>query len=127
MIKEASRQFWPLLVLAICLLILLLSFGLKRAPREIEASTAFECLIWNVESGGNDPVWVASCFSDFTQVDVWGLQEVAPNNAELYFAAINDLSASEFRMVLGQNGRNDRLLIVCRRYYEHGASRCRSK
>ena len=65
-------------------------------------------LAWNVESGGNDPGFIAEQLKELSGRDVYALSEVSPDNFGLYAAAFGP----EYESVESATGRGDRLQIL---------------
>ncbi len=81
------------------------------------AQTRLAVLGWNVESGGNNPFYIAHQLSVLQGYDVIGLCEVREEFAPLYAqaAAYGEGSGrldANFMYALGASGRSDRLMII---------------
>ena len=70
----------------------------------------FECGIWNVESGDADPGYIAERLRTTEGIDIWGLSEVHPDDADRYIAAI-DAEDDFYSYILSESGGGDRLLV----------------
>ncbi len=73
---------------------------------------ALQCMIFNVESDDNDPAVIAQRIEAFNGAEVWGLSEVKAENAERYFLAASKDEGASFAKILGETGRNDRLMVI---------------
>tara|TARA_A100001391_G_scaffold191109_1_gene164235 strand:+ start:837 stop:1739 length:903 start_codon:yes stop_codon:yes gene_type:complete len=69
---------------------------------------AISVLAWNVESGGNDPSFIAQQLTELAGYDIYCLSEVADENFDRYLTAVGE----EFTSFNGNTGRNDRLQII---------------
>ena len=74
----------------------------------LQDSGSLSILAWNVESGGNDPVSIASRLTEMRDHDVVCLSEVSPASFERYPMALG----SKFLSVESRTGRGDRLQIL---------------
>ena len=78
----------------------------------IDDSGTIGFLTWNVESGGNDPETIARQLSKLSGYAIYGLCEVAPENAEIYRRSISVLLES----VMSETGHSDRLMFIYNRF-----------
>lgn len=107
------------LVLIFCLLLA----GCDRTPRPthtksntppspqtglLPVSGSLSILAWNVESGGNDPIAIASRLGEMRNHDAVCLNEVSPANFDRYSEALG----SKFSSVESRTGRSDRVQIL---------------
>lgn len=107
----------------LALLACLLLAGCDRTPRPthtesntssgpqtglLPVSGSLSILAWNVESGGNDPIAIASRLGEMRNHDVVCLNEVSPANFNRY----SDALGSKFSSVESRTGRSDRLQIL---------------
>ena len=97
--SEASKQQPPLIEPP--------ATQLSKPEKQIPG---FECGIWNVESGDADPGYIAERLRNTEGIDIWGLSEVHPDDADRYIAAI-DGEENWTSYLLSETGGGDRLLV----------------
>ena len=79
----------------------------------VQPTVPLEVVGWNIESGGADLGFVTKRIAAFDGVDLWGISEVESlPAAEALRSAAGVGEGGPFELVLGESGRDDRLLIL---------------
>lgn len=83
----------------------------------LQAQTRIAVLGWNVESGGNNPFYIAHQLSVLHGYDLIGLTEVREEFAPLYAQAAAygegyGRTDPDFQYALGATGRSDRMMLI---------------
>lgn len=76
------------------------------------ASEPLHLLSWNVESGGASPAVISRQLAEFSDVDVFALQEVDESDVHRFGDAIRQQHGESFRYFASWTGRNDRLMVA---------------
>lgn len=94
------------------ILLLLLFFtlccGCNSAKQASNTPVGMRILAWNVESGGSDPDVIAKQLQTFSDYDIIGLSEVAPQNFDLFQRA----AGANFESITGTNRYDDYLQLL---------------
>jgi hypothetical protein len=72
----------------------------------------FEIVSWNIESGGNDPRFIAEQIEAFTGVELWALCEAEAKNQRRYARGAGIGEGAFFEPILGTTGGGDRLIVI---------------
>ena len=80
-----------------------------------QSEISLEIVAWNLESGGSDPEILATLFTAFPNVDIWGLSEVEQTWMSHFQEILSD-NGKEYHYIIGSSGdyptNDDRLAIV---------------
>jgi endonuclease/exonuclease/phosphatase family metal-dependent hydrolase len=96
------------------LLVLLLIFGLGVSNATAQSTEDLVVVAWNVFSGGRGVSQnvLQQRFTEFDDIDLWGLSEVRDIDAPGYETAAEADENADYSRILGTTGRDDRLLII---------------
>lgn len=76
------------------------------------AADDLKVVVWNVESGGNDPTKIAERLIEFDGYHIIGLTEVIRDSFRLYHFAAGLKESHPYRFVGSQSGNDDRLFVA---------------